>query len=77
MSQVMGGPVDCHTEWRKSEREEQMSHNAYIWNLEKCYQRFCFQGRNRHRLRDTKGESQGGRNRETDIDRQTLLILCI
>ena len=30
------GPRDCHTEWRKSEREKQISYaNTYIWNLKK------------------------------------------
>ena len=30
------GPRDCHTEWRKSEREKQTPYaNTYVWNLKK------------------------------------------
>ena len=30
------GPIDCHTEWCKSEREKQILYaNTYIWNLKK------------------------------------------
>ena len=32
----MDWPRDCHTEWSKSDREEQISYDiAYIWNLKK------------------------------------------
>ena len=30
------GPRDCHTEWRKSDRERQISYDiVYMWNLKK------------------------------------------
>ena len=30
------GPIVCHTEWSKSEREKQIPYaNTYIWNLKK------------------------------------------
>ena len=30
------GPIDCHTEWSKSEREKQILYiNAYMWNLKR------------------------------------------
>ena len=33
------GPRDCHTDWSKSEREEQTLYNiTYMWNLEKMVQ---------------------------------------
>ena len=35
----------CHTEWGKSEREEQMTYiNPYSWNLEKMVQMYLFPG---------------------------------
>ena len=27
------GPRDYHTKWSKSDRERQISHNTYVWNL--------------------------------------------
>ena len=34
----VNGPKDCHTDWTKSEREEQTSYiNTCKWNLEKWY----------------------------------------
>ena len=44
-----------------------MSHNAYIWNLEKCYQWTYFQGRNRDTdLETPRGEAGvGGTGRLT------------
>ena len=30
----MDGPRDCHTEWNKSEREQQIPYDiTYMWNL--------------------------------------------
>ena len=44
----MDEPRDCHTEWSKSEREKNISHNiAYICNLEKSYRWNYLQSRNR------------------------------
>ena len=41
-------PRACYTEWRKSEREKQISHiNMYIWNLEKWYWWTYLQGSSR------------------------------
>ena len=31
----MDGPRDYHTKWSKSDRERQISHTAYMWNLKK------------------------------------------
>ena len=51
---------DCHTGWRKSEREKQILYNiAYMWNLEKWYRWTYLESRNRDidvekRLIDTK-----------------------
>ena len=40
-------PTACYTEWRKSEREKQISFiNAYMWNLERWYWWNCFQASN-------------------------------
>ena len=41
-------PTDCHTEWSKSEGEQQISYNiAYMRNLEKWYKWTYLQSRNR------------------------------
>ena len=40
-------PIDCHSEWSKSEREKQISYGfTYMWNLEKWYRRTYLQSRN-------------------------------
>ena len=40
------GPRDCHTEWRKSDRERQISCDiAYTWNLKKGYKWTYLQNR--------------------------------
>ena len=32
----MNGPRECHTEWSKSDREREVSHDIpYIWNLKR------------------------------------------
>ena len=74
------GPWVCHTEWIKSERENQTSYiNTYIWILEKWYWWTHLQGRNRHA--DVKNEfvdtARGwGWDRLTDsVDIYT--VLCI
>ena len=57
------GPRDCHTEWSKSERENQISYiNTYMWDLEKWYSWTDLQGRSRdthveNKRMDTKGET--------------------
>ena len=42
------GPRDCHTEWRKSDRERQISYDiSYMWNLKKGCKWTYLQNRNR------------------------------
>ena len=42
----MDGPIDCHNEWNKSDR--QISYDiAYMWNLKKWYNWTYLQNRNR------------------------------
>jgi len=31
----MGGPRDCHTEWLKSDRKEEISYDIYMWDLKR------------------------------------------
>ena len=57
------GSENCHTEWSRSERKNQILHiNAYMWNLEKWYRWSYLQSRNRrHRCRKqvvTKAEGR-------------------
>ena len=59
----MDWPRECHTEWSKSEKEQQILHiNAYMWILKKKWYRWSyFQSRNTDRdvenkYMDTKGE---------------------
>ena len=62
------GPKDCHTEWSKPEKENQISYiNTYMWNLEKWYRWTCLQSMNREAdvekgHVDTGGEGEGGTN---------------
>ena len=57
----MDGSRDCHTDWSKSEREEQTLYNiTYMWNLEKWYRWTYLQSRNRvtdveNKFKVTKG----------------------
>ena len=61
------------TEWRKSEREKQISHmNTYVWNLEKLYWWTHLQRRNRdadieNTLADTAGEGEGGQTEKVTL----------
>ena len=58
----MDGPRDCHTEWRKSDRERQILYDiAYMPNLKKWYKWTYLQNRNwvtdvENKLMVTKGE---------------------
>ena len=62
----MDRPRDCHTEWRKSDREGQISYDiAYMWNLKQWYKWTYLQNRNRvtdveNNLMVTSRESEGG-----------------
>ena len=39
----MDGPRDCHTEWRKSDRERQISYDiTYMWNLKNGTNEFIY-----------------------------------
>ena len=69
-------PGACYTEWSKSEWERWISYtNAYIWNLERWYQRIYLQGSSgetervdlRTRERGGEGEIYGESNMETYI----------
>ena len=61
ISRDVFGPRFCHTEWNKSERQNQISYiNTYTWHLEKWYRWTYLQGRNR----DTDGE-----NKHIDMER--------
>ena len=79
----MDRPRDCHTDWRKSERDKQISYiNAYMWNLGKWYTWYYLQSKNRdtevqNKHLDTRGERETGVNWETEINIYTWLILCI
>ena len=62
----MDGPRDYHTKWSiyhtKSDRERQISHTAYMWNLkkEKKYKWTYLQNRKNHRLwKQTYGYQRG------------------
>ena len=66
-------PRAYYTQWSKSEREEQIYINAYIWNLEKWYWWTYLHGRNRDTdvesgLVDTVGEGKSEMNEESSID---------
>ena len=69
----MDGPRACHAEWRKSDRERQISYDiAYMWNLKKWYKWTYLQNRNRvtdveNKLMVTKGD-RGARNKLRDWD---------
>ena len=79
------GSRDCHTEWSKSEREEQISYiKAYMWNLEKWYRWTGLQGRNRdtdveNKHMDTKGgtQGQGGGGMTWEIGIDIYILICI
>ena len=78
-SQMSGwGPCICYTEWRKSEREKQISFiNTYIGKLEKSFWWTYLQRRNgdtdiENSLIDTVGEEEGRTNSESSIDMYTL-----
>ena len=64
----MGGPGDDHTEWRKSERERQISYDiTFMQNLKKLHKWTYLQNRNRlrdidHKFMITKGKGGGGIN---------------
>ena len=74
-------PKDCHTEWSKSEREKQISHDiAYMWNLEEWYRWTYLQSIYRdidveNKLTDTKVGRGCGMNWEFGIDIYTLLCI--
>ena len=66
----MDGSRDCHSEWSKSDRERQISHDiTHMWNLIlKRYKWTYLQNRIRltnieNKLMVTKGETWGGRNK--------------
>ena len=45
---MVHGPIGCHIEWGKLEREKRILYiNAYMWNLEKWYRWSYLQSRSR------------------------------
>ena len=70
----MDEPTVCHTGWKKSEREKNISYiNAYIWKLEKWNWWTYLQGRNRDTdIENTVGEGEGGMNWESSTETYTL-----
>ena len=77
----MDEPRAYYTEWSQSERERQISHiNAYIWNLERWYQRSYIKGSKgdpgvKNRLLDSVGKGEGGMIWENSIQTYTLLYV--
>ena len=75
----MDEPRAYHTEWNKSEREKQVSIDAYIWNLERWYGWTYLQGSNgdadiENKLRD-KGwgeEGEGEMNEKSTMEAYTV-----
>ena len=71
----------CYTEWRKSERENQVSYiNTYMWNLEKWYRWTYLQKKNtdtdvENKCMNTKGGKREEMNWEIEIDIYTLLCI--
>ena len=71
-------PGAYNTEGRESERERQILYiDAYIWNLERRYQRSYMQGSKgdtdiKNRLLDSVGEDKGGMFWENSIETCTL-----
>ena len=74
----MDEPRAYYTQCSKSEREGQISHiNAYIWNLERWYQRTYMQGSKgdtdvKNSILDSVGEGEGGITWENSIETYTL-----
>ena len=81
MCSNMDGPRDCHTEWSKSDWEEQILYDiTYMWNLKKWYKWTYLQNRNtvtdvENNLMVTSRETRGGINWEIGIDVYTLLYI--
>ena len=76
-SNAVDEPRAYYTQWSKSEREEQIYINAYIWNLERWYWCTNLQGSNKdvyieNRVGDTEGEEEGGTNGERNTVKYTL-----
>ena len=76
----MNGPRDCHSEWSKSDRERQTSHDiAYMWNLKQWYKWTYLQSRNwvtdvENKLKGYQG-GKGGDKLEDWISLYTLLYI--
>ena len=67
----MGGARDCHTDWRKSGTETQISYNVpYTWNLKSDTSGLIFKGeigsQTQNRFVGAK-ESQGGEGRRGSL----------
>ena len=73
----MDGPRVCHTEWSKSNKEEEMSYDIlYIWNLKGNDTNKLTKEKKTHRLREWAYGWQGeGIVREFGMDMYTLLYL--
>ena len=77
----MHGPIDCHTEWGKSDRERQISYNiTYVWNPEKWHRWIYLQNGNRvtdvkNKLKVTSGRGRSGIEWEIRTDIHTALYI--
>ena len=77
----MDGPRDCHTKWRKSDREGEILYDIpYMWNLKRNDTGELTEQKQIHKLREwTKvvGEGERGEGivREFGMDMHTLLYL--
>ena len=66
----MAGPRDCHTEWSKSDREGEISHDIpYMWNLKGNYAKELMKQKETHRQREWTSGCQRGRDSYSVWDR--------
>ena len=57
----MDGPTACHTEWSKSDREGEISHDIpYMWNLKGNYAKELMKQKETHRQREWTSDVQAG-----------------
>ena len=62
----MDGPSECHTEWSKSDREEELSYDiSHMWNLKRNDTNELTKQKKTHRLR---GWTYGGWGKDEGRD---------
>ena len=74
----MNGSRDCHTDWSKSDREEEILYDiSYMWNLKKEWYKQNYLQNNKRLTEDKhncQGEGKGERiGKEVEMDMYTLL----